>query len=165
MKPDDPSALQADLREPLQRETVASVGYRDLVSLGLAATLADALRLMQEEAVGCLVVVERGTLQGIFTERDVVTRVLGKVESLEQPLREYMTPDPVTARVDEPIHRVLARMAQGGMRHLPVVDVSRAPVGTLSVKRAVHFLASHFPEAVFNIPPDPDNFPASREGG
>ncbi len=165
MKPEDPSLRQTDLREPLQRETVASVGHRDLVSLELEATLADALRLMQEEAVGCLVVVERGALRGIFTERDVVTRVLGKVESLDRPLREYMTPDPATARVDEPIYRVLARMARGGMRHLPVVDESGAPIGTLSVKRAVHFLADHYPEAVFNIPPDPDRFPASREGG
>ncbi len=164
MKSENPSASHADLREPLQRETVASVGYRDLVSVELEATLADAVSLMQEEAIGCLVVVERGALRGIFTERDVVTRVLGEVESLDRPLREYMTADPVTARVYEPIHRVLARMARGGMRHLPVVDKSGAPIGTLSVKHAVHFLADHYPEAVFNIPPDPDRFPASREG-
>ena len=95
----------------------------------------------------------------------MVTRVLGKVESLDRPLREYMTPDPHTARVDEPIHRVLARMVKGGMRHLPVLDKSGAPIGTLSVKHAVHFLVDHYPEAVFNIPPDPDRIPASREGG
>ena len=165
MKPGSSSATQADLREPLQRETVASVGHRELVSLELDATLADALRLMQEKGVGCLVVVERGALRGIFTERDVLTRVLGKVASLDRPLREYMTPDPATARLDEPIYRVLARMAQDGMRHLPVMDESGALVGTMSVKRAVHFLADHYPEAVFNVPPDPDHFPASREGG
>ena len=165
MKPDDSRDSQPDLREALQRETVASVGHRGLVSLELQATLADAVRLMQEKAVGCLVVLEQGALRGIFTERDLVTRVLGKVDSLDRPLREYMTPDPVTARADEPIHRVLARMARGGMRHLPVVDKSGVPIGTLSVKHAVHFLADYYPEAVFNIPPDPDRFPASREGG
>ena len=156
---------QADLREPLQRETVASVGYRDLLTCEVDATLAEALRLMREKGVGCLVVVEKGALRGIFTERDVLTRVLGKVRSLDVPLREHMTPDPTTARVDEPIHVVLTRLLQGGMRHLPVVDAEGLPIGTMSVKRAVHFLAEHYPEAVRNIAPNPERVPESREGG
>ena len=111
-----------DLRESLQSETVASVGYRHLVACDVDATLAEAIHLMQETSVGCLVVVDRGTTCGIFTERDVLSRVLGNVDSLDVPLKDHMTPDPTTARVDEPICRVLARMHQGGMRHLPVLD-------------------------------------------
>ena len=165
MNPADTSRPRVDLREPLQRETVASVGYRDLVACEIDATLAEALHVMQEKSVGCLVVLEGGTLRGIFTERDVVTRVLGKVDSLEVPLSDYMTPDPSTARLDEPIHLILARMNQGGMRHLPVLDTSDRPVGTISVKRAVHFLADHFPEAIRNLDPDPGRYPGTPEGG
>ena len=166
MKHEDASALQTDLREPLQRETVASIGFRDLVALEIeGASLADAIRLMQERAVGCLVVLDRGRLAGIFTERDLLARVLGKARSFDQPLADYVTRNPTTARVDEPIHLVLTRMHQGKMRHLPVVDAAGRPVGTMSVKRAAHFLADHYPEAVFNVPPDPDRFPESREGG
>ena len=165
MNPDDTSRTRADLRGPLQSETVANVGYRDLVACEIDATVGDAVHLMQEKGVGCLVVLERGTLRGIFTERDVLTRVLGHVDSLEVPLRDCMTPDPTTVRFDVPIHQALTRMLQGGMRHLPVLDTSDRPVGTMSVKRAVHFLADYYPDAVLNVAPDPERFPDSREGG
>ena len=159
------SATNTDLREPLQRETVATVGYRELVSLEIDATLADALQVMRERAVGCLVVVEQGALRGIFTERDVVQRVLGKTDSLDVPLRDFMTADPTTARFDEPIHQVLARMYRRSIRHVPVLDESGLPVGTMSVKRGVHFLADHYPKAVLNVSPTPELYPESREGG
>lgn len=164
MNLEDASGTQ-DLRGPLVRETVASVGYREPVAIALDATLAEALRLMQEKAVGCLLVVEGDDLRGIFTERDLLTRVLGKVDDLDAPLSGCMTAEPATARVDEPIHRVLTRMYQGRMRHLPVLDESGRPVGTTSLKRAVHFLADHYPQAVLNVAPDPDRFPKSCEGG
>ena len=161
---EDASGTQ-DLRGPLVRETVATVGYRAPVTIALDATLAEAVRLMQEEQVGCLLVLDGGALRGIFTERDLLTRVLGKVDGLDTPLGRYMTAAPETARVDEPIHRVLTRMYQGKMRHLPVLDGSGRPVGTTSLKRAVHFLADHYPQAVLNVAPDPDRFPKSCEGG
>ena len=77
----------------------------------------------------------------------------------------FVSSKPTTARVDEPIHRVLGRMFAGGMRHVPVLDTADRPVGTMSIKRAVHFLADHYPKAVLNIAPDPEKFPAAREGG
>lgn len=154
-----------DLRGPLVSETVASVGYREPVAIAPDATLGEALRLMREKEVGCLLVTEKDALRGIFTERDVLTRVLGKVDDLDAPLSRYMTAEPATARVDEPIHGVLTRMYQGRMRHLPVVDEAGRPVGTTSLKRAVHFLADHYPQAVLNVAPDPGRFPGSREGG
>lgn len=165
MAGDTRSRGASDLREPLQHETVEHIGYRALVSLGLDASVADAVQLMQAKAVGCLVVVEAGTLHGIFTERDLVTRVLGRVDSLDVPLREYMTSDPVTVRVDEPVHRLLTRMYQHRVRHVAVVDTEERPVGTMSIKRAVHFVADRYPTAVFNVAPDPQSYPDTREGG
>lgn len=165
MSGDTRSRGASDLREPLQRETVEHIGYRPLVSVALDATVADAVRLMQEKAVGCLVVVDGDALHGIFTERDLVMRVLGRVASLEVPLREYMTSDPVTTRVDEPVHRLLARMYRHRVRHVAVLDAEDRPVGTMSIKRAVHFVADRYPTAVFNVTPDPESYPETCEGG
>lgn len=165
MTADTRPSAGSDLREPLQRETVGSIGYRDLISVGADATVADAVEVMQERAVGCLVVMDGSSLRGIFTEHDLVTRVLGQVESLDVPLNEYMTPDPITARVDEPIHKLLTRMYQRGIRHVPVVAVDGSPVGTMSIKRAVYFVADHYPTAVLNVAPDPERYPETREGG
>ena len=154
-----------DLREALQKETVATVGYRDLVAIETSAKVRDAVAVMQRSKVGCLVVVEDGELRGIFTERDLVVRVLAKGVGLDGDLRDVMTPDPFVARIDEPIHLVLAKMREKGLRHLPVLDAGGRPVGTISIKRAVHFLSAHLPQAIYNLPPEPDQFPARAEGG
>ena len=165
MERDDIRAKQEDLRAPLQNETVADVGYREPVTVESDASVGDAIRAMQEKAVGCVLVLEHGKLRAIFTERDVVTRVLDERGSFDAPVLELSTPAPVTTRVDEPIHVALTRMRRGGMRHLPVLDAAGRPVGTISVKRAVHFLASHYPRSVVNVAPDTARFPATREGG
>jgi CBS domain-containing protein len=153
-----------DLREALVDETVASVGYRDLVSVGIDASVGSALSLMREREVGCLCVLDAGRLAGIFTERDLIVQVLGRGISMTAPVAEHMSPDPTTVRLDDPVHVVLARMNEGGFRHIPVVDAEGLPVGTMSVKRAVHFLADHMPQAILNLPPSPDVYPATPEG-
>lgn len=153
-----------DLREPLQSETVADVGYRELVSVGADATAAEAVALMRAEECGCLVVVEAGRMQGIFTERDLLLRVLRPKLGLDTPVTEVMSREVAVAQVDEPIHEVLARMYAGKLRHLPVLDGGE-PVGTISIKRAIHFLADQLPQAILNLPPEPELFPATREGG
>lgn len=154
-----------ELRKALLEQTVKDVGYRDLVAVEVDASILDVIRVMQREAVGCVVVLHHTHLAGIFTERDLLVRVLAGEASLGERVDAHMTPDPQCARRDEPIHRVLARMREGGFRHLPVLNAAGTPVGTISVKRAVHFIAQHAPEAVLNLPPDPDGYPDTREGG
>jgi len=152
-----------DLREPLQSETVADVGYRPLVSIGTDGTAAEAVALMKLEKCGCVVVMSEGRMRGIFTERDLLKRVLHPGLGLDTPIVGLMSDDVTVARVDEPIHEVLARMYIGRLRHLPVLDGDE-PVGTISIKRAIHFLADQLPQAILNLPPDPETFPATREG-
>ena len=154
-----------DLREPLQQETVAHVGIRDLVSVDVGARVRDALAIMQEHAVGSIVVVAGEELRGVFTERDLLVRVLGAGKGLDVPLADVMTGRPTVARADEAIHLVLTRMYQGAHRHLPVVDDEGRPVGTISLKRVARFLGDHLPSAVYNLPPDPNRFPERAEGG
>jgi CBS domain-containing protein len=55
-------------------------------------------------------------------------------------------------------------MAEGGYRHLPIVDQSGQPKGVLAARGIVHYLVDHFPETVYNLPPDPKAAPKSREG-
>jgi CBS domain-containing protein len=101
---------------------------------------------------------------GIFTERDLMQRVLALGKPLTVPVSECMTPDPVTVHPKDPISVAVARMEEGGYRHLPVLDEAGRPVGVLSVKRIVHYLVEHFPTTVYNLPPDPGVVPHEREG-
>jgi CBS domain-containing protein len=124
----------------------------------------EAVELMRRERVGCLLVCEGERLLGIFTERDLLQRVLAANQPLSRPVSEFMTPDPVKVHAKESISAAVRHMEVGGYRHLPVVDKAGLPVGLLSVKRIVHYLVEHFPGTVYNLPPDPSVVPQEREG-
>src|SRR3712207_1623407 len=119
-------------------------------------TVAEAVALLRQKEVGCLLVCDRERLVGIFTERDLMRRILAQGKPLTIPLAECMTPNPTAVHPKESIAAALQRMEAGGYRHLPVVDVSGRPLGVLSVKQIVHYLVEHFPGTVYNLPPDPD---------
>jgi CBS domain-containing protein len=126
--------------------------------------VAAAVGLMRKHRVGCLLVCEGRALVGIFTERDLLRRVIAAGRCWQTLLGDVMTPGPVCVRPKDPIRLAVRRMEQGGYRHLPVVDDTGRPVGILSVKRIVHYLVEHFPATVYNLPPDPRAFPDEREG-
>ena len=154
-----------DIREQLQRDTVSDVGYRKLVAVAHTATVADAVRTMQSQEVGCCLVVEDDELVGIFTERNLVVRVLHAGLPLSTPITECMTLDPEVVQAKAPIRALFTCLQRGGFRHAPVVDDDGHAVGTTSVKRAVRFLGANLPEVVQNVPPEPGRYPDRPEGG
>jgi CBS domain-containing protein len=62
------------------------------------------------------------------------------------------------------VGRALAPIHAGGYRHVPVVDEGNRPVGVLSAKRVIRYLAEHFPATVYNQPPDPHRVPDTPDG-
>ena len=126
--------------------------------------VADAVALMRQHRVGCVLVCQDVRLVGIFTERDLMRRVLAEGLPLTVPVSSAMTPDPVVVYPKESVGAAVRRMEEGGYRHLPVVDAAGRPLGVLSVKRIVHYLVEHFPSTIYNLPPDPSAFPLEAEG-
>lgn len=139
---------QSRIREPLRL-----LGPRKPLCLPADATLADAVRLMREHHVGCVLAVEHDRLIGILTERDLLLKL--ETIDLSRTVRELMTPDPEVLQPDDPIVYALHRMAVGGYRHVPLVDQAGRPVGILSVKEIVHYVVSFFVSDVLTLPPDP----------
>jgi CBS domain-containing protein len=127
-------------------------------------SVAQAVTLMRHERVGCVLVCQNERVVGIFTERDLMKRVLAAGKPLTMPVAQCMTPNPVTVHPKEPIAAAVRHMEEGGYRHLPVVDSEGRPLGVLSIKRIVHYLVEHFPATVYNLPPDPGSVPNEREG-
>jgi CBS domain-containing protein len=129
-----------------------------------AQSVAEAVAVMRRDNAGCVLVCEGDKLVGIFTERDLLRRVLAEGKPLSGAVADCMTPNPVVVSPRAPIRTAIRLMEEGGYRHLPVVDETGRPVGVLSVKRIVHYLAEHFPAIVYNQPPDPKNVPHEPEG-
>lgn len=95
---------------------------------------------------GCAVVADAsGKVVGVFSERDLLTRVAGRGEELlDRPVAEFMTKDPVTIGADAPLAYALHQMDLGGYRHLPVIDVRNRPVAMVSIKDILAYLEDEF---------------------
>ena len=98
------------------------------------ASVRAACCLMAEHQCGSVLVTERGRLLGIFTEGDLIRRVLapGRDPNLTL-LVEVMTTDPDTIRPREPVAEAIRRMDEFGYRHLPVVEGGKV-VGVVALR-------------------------------
>jgi CBS domain-containing protein len=134
-------------------EPLRLLNPRSPLSVPPTASLRDAIAIMREHHIGCVLVVEAQRLVGILTERDLLLKLEGT--ALSEPVSALMTRDPETLELDDPIVWALNRMSVGGYRHVPLVDRGGRPVGILSVKDIVHYLVALFPNEVLTLPPDP----------
>ena len=125
-----------------------------------------AIETMNELRVGCILVVERGVLVGVFTERDVLTRVAGGGVDVDATLLgDLMTPDPECLTLDDSIAYAMNKMSVGGFRHVPLIDEDGRPTGAVSMRHIVEYIVDLFPREVLNLPPTPAlGMPRSREG-
>lgn len=153
-----------DLARNLKIDSVSRLEPSPPLRVAPGQAVADALALMRQNEVGCILVCEDERLVGIFTERDLLRRVLAGGKPLTTAVSDCMTPNPVTVRAKEPVGAAIRRMEEGGYRHLPVIDEAGRPSGVLSVKRIVHYLVEHYSPTVYNQPPDPSAVPPTAEG-
>ena len=157
-----PRQLTADaLREPLEALQLGPV-----VTLDESATVREAVDLLKRHHTSAIAITRNGRLSGIFTERDLVTRVIDPTRSwTDLAIAAHMTRNPECLRAHQEIWLVLNLMHNGGYRHVPVVDDHGRPTDIVSVRDVVSYLAAFFPEEVLNLPPDPTAEPRSRYGG
>jgi CBS domain-containing protein len=115
------------IREMLERD-------RRVVRAGPESTVHAAARLMAENGCGSILVMEGERLLGIFTERDLLTRVAAAEKSLERThLREVMTRNPDTVQADEPVKEAIRKMDEFSYRYLPVLEDGRV-IGVISTR-------------------------------
>src|SRR5262249_7829208 len=140
---------------PLPPAPIASLSPAEPICLSEHATVHEAVQIMlARRQAGVLVTDEAGRLTGIFTERDVLTRVVGKdLDAHRTSLAAVMTrnPEALTAR-DRAAYAVHGRSV-AGYRTIPLVDPESRPIGIVTVSDVVRWLANLFPEAVLNLRP------------
>src|SRR5438046_8840144 len=113
--------------------TLREVMTKDVLTVEPSDTIGEAAEKMTSQGVGAVIVSGFGRMIGIFTERDLMRAVAGRVHSSEARVREWMTPDPVTMTEDASVEAAGETMIERGFRHIPVVSGERA-VGILSLR-------------------------------
>jgi len=161
----DTTGDHMDIERALIHEPISSLTLKDPITVPLDGTLADAVRTLQQGHVGCVLVVDgNGGLAGIFTERDLLTKVAGQAHVwAKEPISVFMTSAPETLRPEDPIAWALNYMHLGGYRHVPLLDEVGHLVGVVSVRDIVEHIVELFPSAVLNLPPKPPRAPLSAE--
>jgi CBS domain-containing protein len=129
------------------------------------SSVRSAIQRMNEGRVGYVLVEDKRRLIGIFTERDVLTKVVGTALDIDRvTVDTVMTRDPETLSLDHRVSHALNKMSVGGFRHIPLVDEDGRPVGVVSMRDVVDYMVDLFRTEVLNLPPEPRNIAHAREG-
>jgi CBS domain-containing protein len=150
----DDEELQ-EIRGAFLNDTIAALEPAEPICLAGTATVAEAIaRMLERRQAGVLIVDAAGRLAGIFTERDVLTRVAGAGRDATRTiLHDVMTPNPEALSTGDRIAYAVHSMSVAGYRTVPLVDADRRPVGVATVSDVIRWLAHLYPEAVLNLPP------------
>ncbi len=162
------------LQTELKSERVSHLAVSGFSRVSVGTSIRNTLAQMQADGqVVCLVTddkqvgppSETAQLVGIFTERDVMRKVIDVPGMLDKPVDEVMTPHPITVGPDASAADALRLMDENHFRNLPIVDTSGRLLGNMTHQAIIQYLADRYPVEVLNRPSDPERFPHKAEGG
>jgi CBS domain-containing protein len=99
-------------------------------------TLGEVAERMTSQNVGAVIVKDHGRLIGILTERDMLRAMAARVHTSDARVRQWMTPDPITASAEMTLDDAADVMLDNGFRHLPVVEGTQV-LGVVSLRRVL----------------------------
>lgn len=156
-----PKSVEALLKE----KKIYQIVNPRLVQASPDISVREAVELMQTERSGYVVLAEKKKVVGIFTETDVVRKVLGRAVDWNSPVRLFMTPDPVCLSPRDTVGKAIDVMGEKRFYHIPLLDENGELVNILSVRSLIRFLAEFYPVEIYNLPPDPHQVMNTPEGG
>jgi CBS domain-containing protein len=113
-------------------------------------TVLRAAQVMNEHKIGALVVLEEGRVAGIFTERDVLCRVVGEERApATTKVEEVMTAEVACCTLQTPLEEARAAMKNRRIRHLPVIDGEDRLRGLISIGDLNAFETASHEETIF----------------
>jgi CBS domain-containing protein len=127
-------------------ETLADIVKPTFITVAPEDTLGEVAERMNNQNVGSVIVKDHGRLIGILTERDMLRAMAARVHTSDARVRQFMTPDPITAPPDMDLEAAAQVMLDNGFRHLPVVDGSNV-MGVVSLRRVLGGRRQPAPEA------------------
>ena len=146
----------------------AKISHLDLSSYVLVkptASVSEVLNRMRENKVSAVLVEgDDGKLAGIFTERDALIKVVDDPSTWARSIDELMTTDPQTVSPEDSVGDALRMMNAGHYRNAPVLDADGSIMGNVEHHTMIRFLTDRFPREIYNLPPDPEQIPRTKEG-
>jgi len=145
-------------------QRVSALPTDDYVAVSPYTPLAQAIEAMKNDEGGCVIVSDDGRVAGIFTERDLLTRVLGQNVDLQSPISDWMQTAVETLSSEATIGDAVRLMNEKSFRNIPLVNEGQL-VGSISVFDIITYLAECYPKATMNLPPLPAQVMDTVDGG
>ena len=154
-----------DRQLPKAREQrVRVLQTSDYVAVSPFTPLSQAIEAMKSDEGGCVIVSDDGRVAGIFTERDVLTKIIGREVDLNSPISQWMHPKVETLSPEATVGDAVKLMNEKGFRNIPLVKKGEL-IGLISVFDIITYLAECYPKATMNLPPLPAQVMDTVEGG
>ena len=136
----------------------------DYVAVSPFTPLSQAIEAMKSDEGGCVIVSDDGRVAGIFTERDLLTKIIGQEVDFESPISQWMHPTVETLSPDATIGDAVKLMNEKSFRNIPLVKKGEL-IGLISVFDIITYLAECYPKTTMNLPPLPAQVMDTVEGG
>ena len=147
------------------RDSVSSMETDDYVCIAPSTPLFKAIEAMKQDEGGCAIVcAENGSVVGILTERDFLTKIAGQTVNENAPVSDWMSPVVATLTPEATIGEAVAIMNDKGYRNIPLVKGGKL-IGSISVFDVISYLAESYPKTTMNLPPNPAQIMDSTDGG
>ncbi len=153
------------VEEIFQTDPISALGLPPPVCIGQTSSVGEALAAVQEHGVGYVLIVDAlGRPVGLMSEREVLMKIVARDVKYSENVDVYMSHNPETLTLKDPIALAIQVMNDGGERNIPIVDGSGQAVAVLRTLDIIHFLAEAFPAQVMNLPPRPHQLIPEPEG-
>ena len=137
------------LQSDILGQPVGELELRPLVTATATTTARDAVRLMRENDVGCVIVVDdAGKPQAKFTEKRLIHLLQDAPAGLEATIERFLVDLGGTVTLDDPVARVIELIENQRSRFVCVTDQSGKAVAIVGQKSIMEYLTEHFPREV-----------------
>jgi CBS domain-containing protein len=158
-------ADKTDAPHRARADSVTLLETDDFVCIRPDTALSEAIEQMKKDEGGCAIVCnEAGDVVGIFTERDLLNKIVGQEIDMAAPVSRWMSAEVETLTPDANIGDAVRVMNEKGYRNIPLVKDNQL-IGSISVFDVITYLAESYPKETMNLPPVPAQVMDTPEGG
>ena len=146
-------------------DNISNIGIKKAILKDKDASLQSVIESMQSSHSSCILITSYNKITGIFTERDVITKIVARNIDLEnEKICDYMTNNPETLQSDDSLAFALNKMTEGGFRHVPILHSKSKDIFVISMQDIINSIGDFYFDDIVNLPPKPPRGSSEREG-
>ena len=153
------------IEQVLKEKKISEIVNPKLVQASPDLPISAAVEKMRENKSGYIVIARDQKVVGLFTEADLVQKILDRDVKWKLPVKDFMAEDPPVLTMNDSVWTAINLMSKLYVYYIPLVDEKKELVNVISVRTLIRFLAEFYPKEVYNLPPRIDQIMEHPEGG